>query len=147
MVVLKQRVPVGLATEMVSFGWLPGKPPHPVGVGSGTVPNGSACWTVNGCSTVPVDQCVLAGIPPTAAIGLAPTLELPVATAAVIEGELVIIPQPRLTLVLPVASIPVTAWSSRLMTQYSPDGTMVAVALALIVGGADMNMPEKDSCR
>ena len=39
------------------------------------------------------------------------------ATAAVIDGELVIIPQPRLTFVLPVASIPVTGWLSRLITQ------------------------------
>ena len=60
---------------------------------------------------------MLAGIPPTAAIGLAATLDEPVATAALSDVELVIIPQPRLTLVLPVASMPVTAWFSRLMTQ------------------------------
>ena len=84
-------------------------------------------------------------MPPTAAIGDAATFELPVATAAVIDGELVIIPQPRLTSVLPVASMPVTGALSRLTTQYLPDGTMVAVALALIVGAVDRNMPENPS--
>ena len=101
---------------------------------------------MNGWSTVPVPQCVLAGIPPTAAIGLAFTSDDPVATAAVSEVELVIIPQPRSTSALPVAVMPVTEVLSRLMTQYLPDGTMVAVAFAVIVGVALMNMPEKLSC-
>ena len=48
-------------------------------------------------------------MPPTAAIGLAMTSEEPVATAAFNEVELVIIPQPMLTSVLPVALMPVTA--------------------------------------
>ena len=95
---------------------------------------------------MPVPQCVLAGIPPTAAIGLAFTSDDPVATAAVKEVELVIIPQPRSTSALPVAVMPVTAVLSRLMTQYLPDGTMVAVAAAVMVGVALMNMPEKLNC-
>ena len=101
---------------------------------------------MNGWSTVPVPQCVLAGMPPTAAIGLAFTSDDPVATAAVSDVELVIIPQPRSTSALPVAVMPVTAVLSRLMTQYLPDGTMVAVAVAVIVGVALMNMPEKLNC-
>src|SRR5213076_1507625 len=85
-------------------------------------------------------------MPPTAAIGLAFTSDEPVATAASIEVELVIIPQPRSTSALPVAVMPVVEVFSRLTTQYLPDGTMVAVALAVIVGAAVMNMPEKLSC-
>src|SRR6476620_935808 len=92
---------------------------------------------------VPVAQWVLAGIPPTAAIGLALTSDEPVATAAVSEVELVIIPQPMSTSALPVAVMPVTAVFSRLMTQYLPDATMVAVPTAVMVGVALMNMPEK----
>src|SRR5215212_4780336 len=82
-------------------------------------------------------------MPPTAAIGLAFTSDDPVATAAVRDVELVIIPQPRSTSALPVAVMPVTAVLSRLITQYLPDGTMVAVPTAVIVGVALMNMPEK----
>src|SRR5574338_779892 len=82
-------------------------------------------------------------MPPTAAIGVALTLALPVATAADIDVELVIMPQPRSTTVLPVASIPVSGRLMRLFTQYSPLGTIVAVAVARIVGAAFMNMPEK----
>src|SRR5687768_1317822 len=58
--------------------------------------NGSDCATLNGWSLVPVPQLLLAGIPPTAATGLATTVADPVATAAFIDLELVIIPQPRL---------------------------------------------------
>src|SRR4051794_734924 len=104
---------------------------------------GSSWASVNGCSTVPVPQWVLAGMPPTAATGLALTSDDPVATAAVSDVELVIIPQPRSTSALPVAVMPVVAVFSRLMTQYLPDGTMVAVPTALMVGIALMNMPEK----
>jgi hypothetical protein len=82
-------------------------------------------------------------IPPTAAIGVALTVDDPVATAAFIETELVIIPQPRFTVALPVAVIPVALVFSRLTTQYFPEGTIVAVALAEIVGGEVINMPEK----
>jgi hypothetical protein len=82
-------------------------------------------------------------MPPTAAIGVALTLALPVATAADIEVELVIMPHPRSTTVLPVASIPVSGRLIRLFTQYSPLGTIVAVAVAVIVGAAFMNIPEK----
>src|SRR4051812_38486712 len=53
-VVLKHFIPVGLAIEIVSLGWFDGNAVQPVGVGSGTEPNGSASWTVNGWSTVPV---------------------------------------------------------------------------------------------
>src|SRR6185369_5093340 len=94
-------------------------------------------------STVPSAQCVLAGMPPTAAIGLALTSDEPVATAAVSEVELVIIPQPRSTSALPVALMPVTEVFSRLITQYSPDGTIVAVAFAVMVGVKLKHMPEK----
>ena len=92
---------------------------------------------------MPVPQWVLAGMPPTAATGLALTSDEPVATAAVSDVELVIIPQPRSTSALPVAVMPVAEVLSRLMTQYLPDGTMVAVPTAVIVGVALMNMPEK----
>ena len=47
-------------------------------------------------------------MPPTAAIGLAVTVEAPNAIAASIETELVIIPQPRFTVVLPPAFTAVT---------------------------------------
>src|SRR3954469_12530795 len=67
-------------------------------------------------------------MPPTAATGLAFTSDDPVATAAVSDVELVIIPQPRSTSALPVAVIPVADVLSRLITQYLPDGTIVAVA-------------------
>src|SRR5262245_58084719 len=65
--------------------------------GAGTFANGSSWAIVNGINTVPLAQCVLAGMPPTAAIGLALTSDEPVATAAVSDVELVIIPQPRST--------------------------------------------------
>src|SRR5215203_2299980 len=82
-------------------------------------------------------------MPPTAAIGLAVTPDEPVATAAVKDVELVIIPQPRFRAVLPVAVMPVTAFSSRLITQYLPLGTIVAVEVAVIVGTLGRNRPEK----
>ena len=90
---------------------------------------------------------MLAAIPPTAAIGLAFTTEEPVATAAVIEVELVIIPQPRSTSALPVAVIPVAEVLSRLTTQYFPPGTIVAVAVPVMFGAAVMNIPEKLNAR
>jgi hypothetical protein len=43
----------------------------------------------------------LEGTPPTAAIGLAVMLELPPAVTALFDVELAIMPQPRLTVVLP----------------------------------------------
>src|SRR4051794_2429601 len=85
-------------------------------------------------------------MPPTAATGLAVTLDEPKATAASIDTELVIIPQPRLTVALPPALIPVVELAIRLIAQYFPEGTIVAVALALITGAELMNMPEKLSC-
>ena len=72
---------------------------------------------MNGWSTVPAPQWVLAGMPPTAAIGLATTSDEPVAIAAVSDVELVIIPQPMSTSALPVAVMPVTDVFSRLITQ------------------------------
>ena len=66
---------------------------------------------------MPDAQLLLAAIPPTAAIGLAFTSDDPVATAAVIDVEFVIIPQPMSTSALPVAVMPVVAVFSRLTTQ------------------------------
>src|SRR5262245_29562519 len=97
---------------MVMFGQLPaGKVPDAGGL---TPANGSAWGSVKGISTVPLAQCVLAGIPPTAAIGLAFTSDDPVAMAALIDVELVIMPQPRSTSALPVAVMPVVDVFSRL---------------------------------
>ena len=53
---------------------------------------------------------------------------MPVAIAAFSEVELVIIPQPRLMSELPVAVMPVALVFSRLTTQYTPVGTVAAVA-------------------
>ena len=39
--------------------------------------------------------------------------------------------------------MPVTAVFSRLMTRYLPDGTIVAITVAVIVGVTLMNMPKK----
>jgi hypothetical protein len=146
-VVLKHFTPVGLLMFTVLPGLLLGNDVQPLGVGSPTFAKGSAWAIVKGCRTVPLPQFVLDGIPPTAAIGLAVTVDEPVATAALSEVEFVIIPQPRLTFVLPLASIPVTLALSKLMTQYLPAGTIVAVAVAVMFGAALMNIPEKLSGR
>src|ERR1044071_8092847 len=87
---------------------------QPLGVGGLTLANGSSAAIVNGWSTVPAPQLSVASMPPTAAMGLAVTVEEPKAIAASIETELVIIPQPRLTFVLPPALIPVVAALMRL---------------------------------
>jgi hypothetical protein len=59
------------------------------------------------------------------------------------EVELVIMPQPRFTVALPPALIPVVAVLMRLIAQYFPAGTIVAVAVAVIVGAALRNKLEK----
>ena len=66
---------------------------------------------------LPVTVVVALPMPPTAAIGLASTYELPNATAASIEVELVIMPQPRSTSVVPPTLMPVVAVLTRLTTQ------------------------------
>ena len=86
-------------------------------VGAGTDANGSGCGMVNGNRVVPVAQLSVLSSPPTAATGHALTSELPNATAASIEIELVIMPQPRSTLALPPAVMPVVFVLSRLTTQ------------------------------
>src|SRR3954447_5428605 len=60
---------------------------------------------------------------------------------------LVFIPQPRLTVGLPVKLIPVSALGSMLSMQYLPLWTSAAVALAEIVGAAVMNRLEKGKVR
>src|SRR5262252_6576556 len=82
---------------------------------------------------------------PTAATGVACTSDEPVAIAALSDVELVIIPQPRFSVELPVAVMPVVAVGSRLTTQYAPVCTVAAVAEAWIAGDEDMNSPEKCS--
>ena len=62
-------------------------------------------------------QLSFASMPPTAAMGLASTSDVPNTAAASIDVELVIIPQPRVDLGGTANVIPVVDVFSRLMTQ------------------------------
>jgi hypothetical protein len=107
----RSRPPVGLGFELIAGAlW------HGVNEGTFTLAYGSSSLTVNGRSSAPF-QCVLAGMLPTAAIGVACTCEEPVAMAAFTDVEFVIIPQPRFRVELPVAVMPVAPVGMRLTTQ------------------------------
>ena len=105
--------------------------------------NGSGCGMVKGSRIVPCAQLSVLSRPPTAATGLALTTELPKATAASIDVELVIMPHFRSTVALPPAAIPVVLVLIWACAQYSPAATAAAVAVTEMIGGLARNIELK----